>query len=144
MPDRMLDIGTGSGILLIAARLLGVREGWAVDIDERVGPELKRNLALSGLGTDVHFQVGTPADVKGAFPLVAANITAPVLTEYADDLRRLTSPGGHLILSGMLAAEVEPVLAAIVGPLPQAMAGWERVSRAEADGWVAVWLTRAP
>ncbi len=140
--DRMLDIGTGSGILLIAARLLCVREGWAVDIDERVGPELKRNLALSGLGADVHFQVGTPADVPGDFPLVVANITAPVLTEYAADLRRLTSPGGHLILSGLLAAEVEPVLAAIAGPPRKARAGWERVSRAGADGWVAVWLTR--
>ncbi len=141
-PERMLDVGTGSGILLIAARLLGVREGWALDVDARVGAEVRRNLALSGLGDAarpgeaVRLVIGTPAALRGDFPLVVANISAPVLTSLAADLRRLTSPGGDLILSGMLVPEVEPVLQAGFG------AGWARVSRAEADGWAAVWLTR--
>ena len=136
IPQRMLDVGTGSGILLIAARLLGVREGWALDVDARVGPEVRRNLALSGLGEAVRLAIGTPAALQGDFPLVTANISAPVLTSHAADLRRLTSPGGDLILSGMLGHEVEPVLRAVAGP------GWNEVSRAEADGWAAVWLTR--
>lgn len=135
-PRRMLDIGTGSGILLIAARLLGVRDAWALDVDARVGPEVRRNLALSGLGPAVRLVIGTPAALQGDFPLVVANISAAVLTTHAADLRRLTSPGGDLILSGMLVHEVEPVLQAVAGP------GWERVARTEADGWAAVWLTR--
>jgi len=149
LPERMLDVGTGSGILLIAARLLGVREGWALDVDARVAPEVRRNLALSGLGgaagrgeaagcgNAVRLAIGTPAALRGDFPLVIANISAPVLISHAEDLRRLTSPGGDLILSGMLASEVEPVLQAGFGP------GWALLSRAEADGWAAVWLTRA-
>jgi ribosomal protein L11 methyltransferase len=132
----MLDVGTGSGILLIAARLLGVREGWAVDTDERVGPEVRRNLALSGFSEDVRFLLGTPADVAGEFGLVVANITAPVLTEFAADLRRLTSPGGHLILSGMLAGEAEAVLTAIE------RSGWDKFATLETEGWVAAWLKR--
>lgn len=136
LPRRMLDVGTGSGILLIAARLLGVAEGWALDIDARVGPEVRRNLALSGLPPDARLTIGTPASVRGEFPLVTANITAPVLTEYAAHLRRLTSPGGHLILSGMLAGELAAVLAAVAAD------GWRRAAQAEAGGWAAAWLTR--
>ena len=113
MPQRMLDVGTGSGILLIAARLLGVAEAVGLDIDARVAPEVRSNLRLSGLAGNDRIVVGTPAAVRGNFPLVTANITAPVLTHYAADLRRLTSVGGHLILSGMLADEVESVLARI-------------------------------
>jgi ribosomal protein L11 methyltransferase len=137
LPRRMLDVGTGSGILLIAARLLGVAEGWGLDIDARVAPEVRDNLALSGLSRDARLVVGTPASVRGAFPLVTANITAPALTGLAGDLRRLTSPGGHLILSGMLDDEIESVLGAI------ATGGWRRAILAHAEGWAAAWLTRA-
>ena len=138
LPRRMLDVGTGSGILLIAARLLGVAQGWALDIDARVAPEVRRNLALSGLSPDVRLAAGTPACLRAEFPLVTANITAPVLTENAAHLRRLTSRGGHLILSGMLAGEMEAVLAAVAG------AGWRRAAQGEAEGWAAAWLTRLP
>jgi len=136
LPRRVLDVGTGSGILLIAARLLGVGQGWGLDTDARVAPEVRDNLALSGLPRDARLVVGTPACVHGEFPLVTANVTAPVLTEFAADLRRLTSPGGHLILSGMLADEIEPVLAAI------ATGGWRRAAQASAEGWAAAWLAR--
>jgi ribosomal protein L11 methyltransferase len=134
LPERLLDVGTGSGILLIVGRLLGVREGWALDVDARVGPEVRHNLRLSRLPLDVRLVIGTPAALHGQFPLVLANLTAPLLLEHAADLRRLTSPGGHLILSGMLVPEVQSVLDAIAGP------GWERVSRAAADGWAAIGL----
>jgi ribosomal protein L11 methyltransferase len=135
-PGRMLDVGTGSGILLLAALMLGVPEGWALDIDPCVAPEVRHNLALNRLLQPVHLAIGTPAVLRDAFPLVTANLTAPVLTAHAADLTRLTSPGGHLIVSGILVSEADAVLAQWPAPV------WQVLERAEAEGWCAASLVR--
>ncbi len=104
-PAGVLDVGTGSGILAAAACLLGVPEASAIDIDDRCIPEVRNNFALSGITAPLTLAVGGPATIQQQFPLVLANLTAPVQTEHASDLARLTSPGGHLILSGILTPE---------------------------------------
>jgi ribosomal protein L11 methyltransferase len=111
-PGRMLDVGVGSGILAIAARLLGVAEPYGLDLDGRVMAEVRRNWALNGLGARPRLVRGGPECLRGAFPLVAANLTAPVLLEQRKALAGLTAPAGWLILSGILARERKKILRA--------------------------------
>lgn len=109
---RMLDVGIGSGILAIAARLMGVAEPYGLDLDGRVMAEVRRNWALNGLGPPPRLVRGGPGCLRGAFPLVAANLTAPILLEQRKALARLTAPAGWLILSGILARERQTILQA--------------------------------
>ena len=109
-PWRMLDVGTGSGILAIAAALLAEARVTAVDIDKDALPEVRRNFRLSGLTGPEFLLRGEPACLRGSYPLVTANITAPVLLTLRDSLLRLTAPGGYLIVSGVLESELESFL----------------------------------
>ncbi|HEX7927859.1 MAG TPA: 50S ribosomal protein L11 methyltransferase [bacterium] len=108
-PASVLDVGTGSGILAAAACLLGVRAARCIDIDERCVPEVRNNFALSGITVAPDVAVGGPAMVQERYPLVLANLTAPTLLSCGADLARLTLPGGHLILSGILTTEYPDV-----------------------------------
>ncbi len=143
-PARVLDVGTGSGILAIGACLLGAGEALCIDVDAVVMPEVRRNFALSGIANPPHLIHGGPQAVRGAFPLVLANLTAPVLLECAEDLTRLTLPGGHLILSGILTTEFPAVEAAFcpLGTDPRPL----RLVRAaiqHKDAWTGLLLIRA-
>ena len=112
-PASVADIGTGSGILSIATMLLGTQVITAIDIEDESVEEVPKNIELSNLSSkgciieklEPH-QLQTPAD------LVIANIISEVLIAISKDLVRLTNPGGHIILSGILATELDNVLAA--------------------------------
>ena len=109
-PKRMLDVGTGSGILAIATVLMAGARMTAVDIDGDALPEVRRNFRLSGL-TGLELLVrGGPGCLRGSYALVTANITAPVLLTLRDSLLRLTAPGGYLIVSGLVESGVESFL----------------------------------
>lgn len=107
--DRVLDFGSGSGILGIAAAVLGAARVDAVEIDERVhatiGGNARRNGVVERLG------VTTAIGVAGSsYDLIVANIVAPVLLEHAADLcGRLRTGRGCVVLSGLLAADVPEV-----------------------------------
>ncbi|MEE8433644.1 MAG: 50S ribosomal protein L11 methyltransferase [bacterium] len=116
LPQRMLDVGTGSGILAIAAALLAGARVTAVDIDEDALPEVRRNFRLSGLTGPEWLLRGAPGCLRGSYPLVTANITAPVLLNLRDSLLRLTAPGGYLIVSGVLESELESFLPSFLAP----------------------------
>ena len=133
-PARVLDVGTGSGILAIAACLLGAVRACALDIDARVMPEVQRNCAASQVPRAPRRIVGGPACVAGSFPLVLANLTAPALLEHAAELVRLTSPGGHLILSGILTEE-----SAEVSGRYQSL-GLRLAAAPRKDAWTGLWL----
>ncbi|MDH4121049.1 MAG: 50S ribosomal protein L11 methyltransferase [Deltaproteobacteria bacterium] len=108
-PNRLLDVGCGSGILAAGGCLLGAAQAVTVDIDPRVMEEVAANFRLNGLALPPLRVCGGPESLQGTFPLVLANITAPVLLALAPHLARLTAPGGRLILSGMLEGEAEEV-----------------------------------
>lgn len=104
--DRVLDYGCGSGILAIAAMKLGAASAAGVDIDEQALLAAQHN-ALQNQA-DVRFfaaadELKTPANV------VVANILANPLTVLAPLLARLTSPGGQVVLSGILAPQADEV-----------------------------------
>lgn len=110
---RVLDVGCGSGVLAVAACLLGAREAEGIDIAPAAIGTTEANAAANGVGERVTVSCTPLADVDGPFDLVLANILAPALIELAPDLRRVLAPGGSLVISGILADNHEHVLAAL-------------------------------
>ena len=104
-PETMADIGAGSGILAITAARLGVKGIYTVDVDAVVLPEISRNFQLNQLQPPEAVLHGGPDVLDGPFPLVVANIIAPVLMENSGELGRLTARDGWLMLSGILKEE---------------------------------------
>jgi ribosomal protein L11 methyltransferase len=109
---RFLDAGTGSGILAIAAaRLWPAARGVALDNDPEAVGAATENLERNAVADRVE-ATGLPIEsVSGGFELVLANIQADVLEALAGVLAGKVAPGGTLILSGLLAAQAEPVAA---------------------------------
>jgi ribosomal protein L11 methyltransferase len=117
---RVLDIGCGSGILAVAALKLGAVHALGVDIDPLAMEASQQNAALNGVTDGLELGVGSVAEVRqGQFSLqqgelVYANILAPVLVRLLDEgLGELVSPGGWLVLSGILAEQSPDVEAAL-------------------------------
>ena len=97
--DSVLDIGTGSGILAIAARLLGARAAVAADLDATALEAAQENFRLNKLPATLI--EGSADCVRTGFAdLTVANISGTVLLSILDDLIRATKPGGTLILTG--------------------------------------------
>lgn len=97
------DVGTGSGILAIAALLSGVEEVCAIDIDHDSLLEIPGNMTLSGVDPArmTLCQCG-PEAIRKSTDLVMANIEGHILEGLATDLIRLTESGGYILLSGIL------------------------------------------
>ena len=117
-PDRplnMLDAGSGSGILAIAAHLLGCRPVRAFDIDPDTVPVARENLEKNGLPADsVSFAVSALEEWPSGeqYDIVAANILSSALIAGREKLLSLTRPGGWLILAGILDREYGTVRSA--------------------------------
>ena len=123
--DRsFLDVGCGSGILAIAAKLEGFRDVAGFDIDPDAVQNANENAEKNGLGNAVRFVRGdlcnksTLPDVHRTggkqFDVVAANVLGPVLVRFAAEIAPLVAPGGRLILSGILEEVYPEVHAAYV------------------------------
>lgn len=102
----VLDLGCGSGILAIAAALLGAGRVLAVDIEEQAVAATRSNAALNGLDGRITVRQGSldaTAD-WGQFDVVLANINAATLSALAPGLAAALRPGGLLVASGIIAA----------------------------------------
>lgn len=106
-PLRVLDVGTGSGILAIAAAALGAERVVACDIDAEACRIARENAALNGVGDMVEVTLEPLAALAGEYDLVLANILAEENIRLAAELVGRVAPGGALILSGIL-QEKEP------------------------------------
>jgi ribosomal protein L11 methyltransferase len=118
--SRALDFGSGSGILAIGCALLDA-EVCGVEIDSLAIDNALDNAALNGVESSINF-TKTLDHVGDGFPLVIANILRPVLVQFAPELVRRISPGGNLILSGLIETdvpEVERVYSALLGRKPE-------------------------
>ena len=98
---RVIDVGTGSGVLAIAAWKLGARDVDAIDCDPDALQNAAENIAANGGATAIRIVEAdlSTVDVAPA-DVVVANLTAGVLDRYAANLIALVKPGGRLILSG--------------------------------------------
>jgi ribosomal protein L11 methyltransferase len=109
MPSRILDVGTGSGILALAALSRGVAHAIGVDLDAEALDAAAVNARLNGLSSRLHLVLGSAEAIGGAWPLVVANIRAAELIEIAPALVRRLASQGRLILSGVAAGVVDDV-----------------------------------
>jgi ribosomal protein L11 methyltransferase len=132
----VLDVGTGSGVLSIAADLLGAARAVGIDSDPDAIQSARENLTLNPAVTRVRFET---ADLS-TMPLpmgnvVTANLTGALLIRSAPALLAALGAGGTLILSGLLAHERDDVCAAFAA----AAVFWEQ----EEDGWVGLAMKKA-
>ena len=126
----LLDVGTGSGILAIAAGKRGAGPICATDIDEFAVRAAAENCERNGVQATV--VLGSAADVEGRFDVVVANIVAATLQWIAPDLLARLAPGGVLVLAGIIAEKADDTAAAFA---------LTQVSRAQRDDWVSLVLT---
>lgn len=108
----LLDLGTGSGILAIAAALLGFRRIVAVDSDREAAEVARENIELNGVGDRVQLQDGTAEDLQEAFDVIIANIQALPLINMASQVVRRLEDSAVLALSGVLVDQKTQVQAA--------------------------------
>jgi ribosomal protein L11 methyltransferase len=122
---RVLDYGCGSGILAIAAALFGAGHVDAVDIDPSAVEASVQNAAANG----VSIRCGVPQSASGSYQTVLANILATPLKVLAPLLCARVSPGGHLVLAGILERQEQELV--------EAYAPYAQLSvAASKDGWI--------
>ncbi len=114
---RVLDLGCGSGILSIAALLLGAERAYGCDIDDKAVKVAYENAALNGIGPDrytvragdVLGDAGLQKDMGSGYDIVVANIVADVILALAPAARRLKKPEGCFLCSGIIEERAEEV-----------------------------------
>ncbi len=99
------DVGTGTGILAMAAALIGATKVVGIDNDPEAVRAAIHNVKMNDLSERISISGQQLSDVKGSFSVVVANIIHDVLLELADDFARLTRDSGYLIVSGILSGE---------------------------------------
>lgn len=109
-PPTILDVGTGSGVLAIAARKLGAGRIVAVDIDPEAVQVARDNLYNNGIVDNIDLSTDPLCLIEGGFAVVLANILAEDLVRMAPDLAAKLLPGGLTILSGILNEREDIVL----------------------------------
>jgi ribosomal protein L11 methyltransferase len=132
----VLDLGTGSGVLTMAAALRGARSVVGIDVDEDAITSAETSAKLNTLPDSISFRISDfrldppqPADV------VLANLTGGMLTSSAASIAALVRPHGQLILSGFDHTEADRVLASF--------ASFTERQRLSEDNWIALLIERA-
>jgi len=128
-PERLLDIGTGSGVLALAALLQGVPRAVGVDIDAGALRVAAGHARLNKVSDRLDLVLGGPEAVRGTWPLVVANVLAAPLIEMAPVLVRRVGHHGRLILSGIPRGVVSDVEQTYV------RLGMRRVGSETRAGW---------
>ena len=129
-----LDMGCGSGILSVAALLLGARSAVGVDIDPLAVKTAVENARLNGVEGRFTGVCGNLAEkVTGQYQLIAANIVADVVILLSQDAPDFLAPGGVYVISGIIDSRERDVLDALAGR-------FQVVERREDRGWVAMAL----
>lgn len=99
--ERFLDLGTGTGILAIAASMLGFKKVMGIDIDPLAVDASKRNVVLNNLN-NIDIEEKVARDMEGQFDMIVANLMSEVLISIAGEISRLMGESGIAILSGVL------------------------------------------
>lgn len=135
--QTVLDLGCGSGILSIAALLLGVDRAVACDIDEKCMDVAYENAALNGVGRDrytvrwgdVVTDQALRQELGGPYDVVVANIVADVIKALASTVRPLVKEGGIFLCSGIIDDRAEEVAQCLRDN------GWTIAEARSSEGW---------
>lgn len=152
--DLILDIGTGTGILSIAASKLGAEFSIAVDIDAASVKTAKQNFYHNGISNAIAFlgelknlndfvktdtfkaafnKTGKATfETKNGFDMIAANIVSDVIIDLADDMKKYLKKGGSLVCSGIITEREKEVEEALI------KAGFENLRLIHKNEWTAI------
>ena len=106
----VLDIGTGSGILVLAAVRLGLHSGLGIDIDPCARAEAKENVFINDLTHRIKISDRYLESVNESFFMVTANLRLPTLKKMSPVLRKIVSPNGYLVISGVRHYELDDLI----------------------------------
>jgi ribosomal protein L11 methyltransferase len=130
---KVLDVGSGTGILSIAAIKLGASKAAAVDFDETCFDNCKENVIINKVDGKVEILTGEIDSVKeNNFDLVVANIQKNVLVDIAEKIKLKTRKNGIVILSGLL-KEDETVIQNTYSEI-----GYKQIDKLTQDEWIAL------
>lgn len=132
----MLDIGTGSGVLAIAALRLGAEKALGLDTDPCSLYEAKVNAELNGFEEQFHICGSELEEIKGQFDLIAANLRYPTLKNIAPHIVRLSRQGASVVVSGIKSEEVSDLRDVYI------RAGFDCVWKEEETNWAGLVLFR--
>lgn len=134
--SRILDIGTGSGVLVIAAVKLGLSTGLGLDIDPCALAEAEKNVIFNNLQPIIKIE-NLPLDsVPGQYHMITANLRLPTLVEYRESIAGGILPGGMLIISGIKTAEQSTLLEHYARLEMKKLQDWSE------KGWAAVLMQK--
>ena len=136
--ERVLDVGTGSGILAIAALKLGAREADGVDIDPMCVRTAGENAERNGVDGRFRVLVGDLSDkAEGVYDIITANLVAAAILSLAPAVPALMAPGAKFICSGIIDERKGEVLAGLQA------SGLRPVEIKEKRGWVCILCEKA-
>lgn len=138
--DRILDVGTGSGILAIAALKLGASQADTVDVETVAVRAAGENAERNGVSDRLNVafgSVGPGEPFGGEYDVVLANIIARILIDLAEHLVKAMRPGGTIVLAGVIDSRERDVVDAFEGH------GATLRTRRQIDDWVSLVMTRS-
>ena len=131
--DDMLDVGCGSGILSIAAALLGANKAVGVDIDATAVKVSRENAALNGLTDKTEYSVGDLAEaVTGKYNVICANIVADIVMRLSETVEKYMADGGYFLCSGIIDIRVDEVKRTLCRN------GFDIIETRNTDNWFAI------
>ena len=137
--EDVLDLGTGSGILAIAASRLGAASVLALDVDPIAVKAARRNFRAAGLTGTARLARGTlPHQLapEGHFDLAVTNISSKIAREKAPHLYQVVKPGGVLVVSGIVQDQQADLEESLTGT------GFASMDTVRVDDWVALVMSR--
>lgn len=132
--DRVIDVGTGSGVLSIAAAMLGAEDVRAYDLDDVAVTSARLNIKLNKVNNRVAVAQNNLLDGVGeqSADCIVANILAEVILRFTEDAARVIKPGGTFITSGIIQQKKDQVKEALQ------KAGFEIAETILMEDWVAI------
>jgi len=131
--DTVIDVGTGSGVLSIAAAMLQAKSVLALDLDEVAVNSAKLNLKLNKVHEVASVQQNNLLNgINKQADVIVANILAEIIVRFTDDVYRLLNKDGYFIASGIISQKKEEVKEAIMA------SGLEIVETVQMEDWVSI------
>ncbi len=131
--DKVVDVGTGSGVLSIAAAMLGAEKVTALDLDEVAVESARLNIELNKVQDTVTVSQNNLLDgVEAGADIVVANILAEIILRFTKDAATVVKPNGFFIASGIIQQKKNDVKESFID------AGFEIVETIEMEDWVAI------
>ncbi|WNS74351.1 50S ribosomal protein L11 methyltransferase [Bacillus sp. DTU_2020_1000418_1_SI_GHA_SEK_038] len=131
--DNIIDVGTGSGVLSIAAAMLGAEKVTALDLDEVAVNSARENIELNKVHNIVNVAQNNLLDgITGKVDIVVANILAEIILRFTDDVASVVKKDGFFIASGIILQKKQEVKDAMLS------AGFQIEETIQMEDWVAI------